>query len=131
MDDFEKMLAESEREGIKMSQGISRILRDMWVSACEELHRATKTAKALRIVSIIASALAAVCLCFCVWAMSELHDQAGEIAAIHRILDAGIVIEETTTTQTTTTQTIEGDTATINNGTFEQYNDSARNGGGE
>ena len=40
-----------------------------------------------------------------------------------------MVIEETTTTETTT-QTIEGDTATINNVDGEQYNDNATNGGG-
>lgn len=109
MDDFEKMLAESEREGIKMIQGVSRVLRDMWVSACEELHRATSTAKTLRIISIIASTLSAVCLCFCVWAMSELHTQAGEIEAIHRILDAGVVTDPTTAGVSDSTQAMSYD----------------------
>lgn len=37
---------------------------------------------------------------------------------------------ETTTETVTTTQTVEGDSATINNVEGEQYNDSATNGGG-
>lgn len=62
---------------------------------------------------------------------TAVHHQQGEINALHRILEEGVVVEETTTTETVTTQTIEGDTATINNGSFEQYNDNAeKNGGG-
>lgn len=40
------------------------------------------------------------------------------------------VAEMEVTQETTTTQTVEGDSAVINNADFEQYNDNAVNGGG-
>lgn len=49
------------------------------------------------------------------------------MAGVLGILAAGVEIT-TTTEETSTVQTVEGDTATINN---EQYNDNAVNGGGD
>ena len=85
---------------------------------------------------MIAAVISVVCLCACIYQGTVIQRQGGEISAlrgeaesIHKILDSGVVIEEITTTETTT-QTIEGDTATINNVDGEQYNDNATNGGG-
>lgn len=123
--DFEKILDEAEREGLKMSQGLSKLLMAMWKNAADDLKAATAAAKKLRVIAWIAAVLAALCLCCCAYLGSLLHEQQGEIDAIHRILDAGVTVEETVTTVTeeTTTQSIEGDTATINNGTW--YNGGA------
>lgn len=125
MNEFEKILDEAEREGLKMSQGLSRLLMAMWKNAADDLKAATAAAKKLRVIAWIAAVLAALCLCCCAYLGSLLHKQQGEIDAIHRILDAGETVEETVTTVTeeTTTQSIEGDTATINNGTW--YNGGA------
>lgn len=132
MDDFEKILEASEREGIRVTQGLSRLLLSMWKNASDDLRAATQAARRLRAVSILSTALAAVCLCVCVYQGTVIHRQGGEIASIHRILEDGVVVEETTTTtETTTTQTVDGDSATINNVDGEQYNDNAVNGGVE
>lgn len=139
MDDFEKILDEAEQEGIKMTQGLSRLLLGMWKNASDDLKAATQAARRLRVVSILASVLAAVCFCVCVYQGTVIRSQGGqinslrgEVASIHRILEDGVVVEETTTTtETTTTQTVDGDSATINNVDGEQYNDNAVNGGVE
>lgn len=127
MNDFEKILDEAEREGIKMSQGLSRMLMAMWRNASDNLKAATAAAKKLRVIAWIGAVATVLCLCFCAYlgtvvkSQGELiQQQSGEIAAIHRILEQGVTVEETVTTVTeeTTTQSIEGDTATINNGTW-------------
>lgn len=46
------------------------------------------------------------------------------------VLEALYAVSEIETTTETTTQTVEGDSATINNGEWEQYNDNAVNQGG-
>lgn len=127
MNEFEKILDEAEREGLKMSQGLSRLLMAMWKNAADDLKAATAAAKKLRVIAWIAAVLAALCLCCCAYLATVvksqgevIQQQSGEIAAIHRILEQGVTVEETVTTVTeeTTTQSIEGDTATINNGTW-------------
>lgn len=50
------------------------------------------------------------------------------MAGILGVLAAGV---EITTTTKETMQTVEGDSATINNGQYEQYNDNAINTGGD
>ena len=122
--DFEKILDEAEREGIKMSQGLSKMLMAMWKNAADDLKAATAAANRLRLIAWIAAVLAALCLACCVYMGNLLHKQSGEIEAIHRILDQGVTVEEsvTTVTEETTSQTVEGDTATINNGKWTQYN---------
>ena len=103
----------------------------MWQTAREEIRAATRAADRLRPVAAAAAVLAALSLAGCLYLGSVVHRQQGELDAIHRILEEGVVVEEISTTETVTTQTIEGDTATINNGNFEQYNDNAeKNGGG-
>ena len=120
MDGYEKILDAAEREGLKMSQGLSKMLMVMWKNAAEDLKAATAAANRLRLIAWIAAVLAALCLACCIYMGNLLHEQSGEIEAIHRILDRGVTVEETVTTVTeeTTTQSVEGDTATINNGTW-------------
>ena len=132
MDDAKKIIDEASREGLHMSQGLLKLVLKMWESAREDVQAATAAARRLRLVSIISIVIASVCLCVCVYQGTVIHRQGGELAAIHRILEEGVVIEETTTTtETTTTQTVDGDSATINNVDGEQYNDNAVNGGAE
>ena len=131
MDDFEEIMSAVSQEGVSAARPVIKILTKMWQSARDDLKEAAARANRLRVVSILAAVLASICLACCVYLGSVIHRQQGEINAIHRILDEGVVVEEKTTTETVTTQTIEGDTATINNGTFEQYNDSSTNNGGE
>lgn len=132
MDDAKKIIDEAEREGLQMSQGLLKLVLKMWESAREDVQAATAAARRLRLVAVLAAVLAAVCLCVCVYQGTVIQRQGGELAAIHRILEEGVVIEETTTaTETTTTQTVDGDSATINNVDGEQYNDNAVNGGAE
>lgn len=65
-----------------------------------------------------------ICAAVCAVSMIALVGLLGLFAA-------GLQIENTTTTTTTTTeQTVEGDSAVINNVDGEQYNDSAVNGSG-
>lgn len=131
MDDFEEIMSAVSQEGVSAARPVIKILTKMWQSARDDLKEATARANRLRVVSILAAVLASICLACCVYLGSVVHRQQGEINAIHRILEEGVVVEEKTTTETVTTQTIEGDTATIKNGTFEQYNDSSTNNGGE
>ena len=63
-----------------------------------------------------------ICAAVCAVSMMALVGLLGLFAA-------GLQIETTTTT-TTTEQTVEGDSAVINNVDGEQYNDSAVNGSG-
>lgn len=131
MDDFEEILSSVSQEGVSAARPVIKILTKMWQSARDDLKEATARANRLRVVSILAAVLASICLACCVYLGSVVHRQQGEINAIHRILEEGVVVEETATTETVTTQTIEGDTATINNGSFEQYNDNAVKNGGD
>lgn len=50
-------------------------------------------------------------------------------AGVLGVLASGVQIETTTTEETT--QSVEGDSATINNGEWEQYNDNATKNGGD
>lgn len=47
------------------------------------------------------------------------------------VLEALYTVSEMDVSSETTTQTVEGDSATINNGQWEQYNDNAVNGGAD
>ena len=62
----------------------------------------------------------------CIWAVVNAQTIAND-AVLQALKTAGemeVVHEETTT------QSVEGDSAIINNAEFEQYNDNAQNGGG-
>ena len=145
MDDELNEILSEEGAGLTTYQAIIRILVKMWQTVREEIRAATHAADRLRPVAAAAAVLAALSLAGCLYLGSVVHRQGsvvhrlgsvvhrqqGELDAIHRILEEGVVVEEISTTETVTTQTIEGDTATINNGSFEQYNDNAeKNGGG-
>ena len=131
MDDELNEILSEEGAGLTTYRAIIRVLVKMWQTAREEIRAATRAADRLRPVEAAAAVLAALSLAGCLYLGSVVHRQQGELDAIHRILEEGVVVEEISTTETVTTQTIEGDTATINNGNFEQYNDNAeKNGGG-
>lgn len=98
MDDAKKIIEEAGREGLQMSQGLLRLVLKMWEGARDDVQASTAAAKRLRVVSIVSIVIAAVCLCVCVYQGTMIQRQGGEIAAIHRILEEGVVIEETTTT---------------------------------
>lgn len=133
MDEFEKIAKEAEREGITVSQNLIKILLSMWENAGKDLREATATARRLRVVAIVASVLSTVCLCCCIYMGTVIHRQGGEIDSIHRILESGVVVEETTT-KTETTTTVEQDTGEgSGNNVFQAGENSSytQNGGAE
>lgn len=131
MDDELNEILSEEGAGLTTYRAIIRVLVKMWQTVREEIRAATRAADRLRPVAAAAAVLAALSLAGCLYLGSVVHRQQGELDAIHRILEEGVVVEEISTTETVTTQTVEGETATINNGSFEQYNDNAeKNGGG-
>lgn len=64
----------------------------------------------------------------CIWAVVNAQTIANDavLQALKTVGEMEVVHEESTTTQT-----VDGDSATINNVDGEQYNDNAQNGGGE
>lgn len=64
----------------------------------------------------------------CIWAVVNAQTIANEavLQALKTVGEMEVVHEESTATQT-----VDGDSATINNVEGEQYNDNAQNGGGE
>lgn len=64
----------------------------------------------------------------CIWATVNAQTIANDavLQALKTVGEMEVVHEESTTTQT-----VDGDSATINNVEGEQYNDNAQNGGGE
>lgn len=79
--------------------------------------------------AVIALVIGFVVMAGCmVWAVTNAQRIANEA-----VLEALNTVAEMEVTQetTTTTQTVEGDSATINNGQWDQYNDNAMNGGGD
>lgn len=138
MDEFEKIAKESEIEGLSASQHIIKLLLSMWENAGKDLRAATSSAKRMRIISIVSAVLSCVCLVCCIYMGSVIYEQSGEIAAIrgeiesiHRILDAGVVVEETTTTTTTTVEQDTGEGS--GNNVFQAGENSSytQNGGAE
>lgn len=137
MDDAKKIIDEAEREGLHMSQGLLKLVLKMWESAREDVQTAAAAARRLRPVSIISIVISAVCLFVCIYQGTVIQRQGGEISAlrgevdsIHKILDAGVVMEETTTTTETTT--IEQDTGEgSGNNVFQsgEYSSYTQNGG--
>lgn len=82
-------------------------------------------------VAVLALCGAVVIMAGCmVWAIQNAQRIANEavLEALYSVSEIGVT-EETTTT-TTTTQTVEGDSAIINNSDFEQYNDNSVKAGG-
>lgn len=64
--------------------------------------------------------------CCMIWAVYNAQRLANEAVmnALNSVAEIGV-------TQETTTQTVEGDSAIINNADFEQYNDNSSNNGGD
>lgn len=62
----------------------------------------------------------------CIWAVVNAQTIANDavLQALKTVGEMEVAHEETTT------QSVEGDSAIINNAEFEQYNDNAQNGGG-
>lgn len=136
MDEFDKIVERARKDKVEMSEGIIRLLMDLWKATKSDVVAYTRSAKYLFAAAIVAFLMAAVGLCVSISMLSSVRENAaqinalrGEVDAVQSILDEGVIIEETTTTEETTTQTVEGDSATINNGTWEQFNDnSVKNG---
>ena len=65
-------------------------------------------------------------VCCCIWAVVNAQTIANDavLQALKTVGEMEVSHEETTT------QSVEGDSAIINNAEFEQYNDNAQNGGG-
>ena len=77
-------------------------------------------------IAIIVLAASIVVMAGCmVWAVTNAQRLANDAMweALNTVAEMEVVSE-------TTTQTVEGDSAIINNADFEQYNDNAVNGGG-
>lgn len=128
-DKFDEIREEIEQESqtnLRENQALSRLLLDMWRGAKQDFDKS----RVRGVLGLIAFVVACLAVAGCVVLGVTVYKQAGEIEAIHRILDQGVLIEETTTTETTTTQTVEGDSATINNVEGEQFNDYATKTGG-
>lgn len=102
----------------------------------------TEEAKAVRVAAemaqkyrlmcaaVIALAVSFIVMVLCViWAITNAQSIANE--AVLTALETVAEMEVITETTTTTTQTVEGDSATINNVDGEQYNDTASNYGGD
>ena len=140
MDDYEKIMEEAKERGLDMSQKLLGLVLNMWERARHDVQAAIAAAKRNRVVSIASIVIAAVCLCVCVYQGTVIQRQGreiaslrGEVESIHKILDAGVVVEETTTTTETTT-TVEQDTGEgSGNNVFQAGEGSSytQDGGGE
>ena len=106
----ENIMKDAEQEGIKVNQGLSRLLLDLWKRTSDDLRSAISKSKKLFVVSLISSIVSALCICSCVYLATVVHTQAGQIRAIQEVLSDGVVIEETTTTTEETITTITQDT---------------------
>lgn len=112
----------SEKEAVTGAAKESRLMADM-VQAYDQQNKRLW-------VCLMALCAAFVIFAGCVvWAIKNAQSVANE--AVLNALETVAEMEVTTeTTTTTTTQTVEGDSATINNVDGEQYNDESTNNGG-
>lgn len=105
--------------------------------ATEHIRKANKTHELKKIAIICGSCLFGLLLicatifgCYTVKKQQEtILEQQYALNMQYASLMEYVAGAEITTTETT--QSVEGDSATINNGSYEQYNDNAVNGGGE
>lgn len=111
----------------------------MGCNNCEKNDTLTEEARAVRGASemaqrykllcgaVIALVVGFVIMAGCmVWAVVNAQQITNDA-----VLEALYAVSEMEVTSETTTQTVEGDSATINNGQWEQYNDNAVNGGAD
>lgn len=122
----------NEKHDIKLSAESARIVADMMQEKNRLLHICGGLIAAL----VVAFVIMAGCMAWTVANQQRIVTEAVTVAvqqsqdvmnealltALNTVAEIGVTQEETTTT---TTQTVEGDNATINNGEWEQYNDSA------
>lgn len=128
-----------EKEMVKSAVEISRVMAE----AIEKYDKQNKRLWTTVVLLCLSIVIMAGCM---VWGVQNAQRIANEataqairesqqamneamLNALNSVAEIGVT-EETTTT--TTTQTVEGESATINNGEWEQFNDnSAKNGGNE
>lgn len=116
-------MLEEEKEILQQAVASCRVAGDTVQNLNNENRRLWKAL----IACVVCIAVMACCM---VWGVANAQKIANEamLSALQTVGDIGVTTEETTTT--TTTQSIEGDSATINNVEGQQYNDSATNNGG-
>lgn len=108
---------ENEKQALQRSVEMSRLMADV----LEHHERENKRLWKALIACIIVLAMMACCMVYGITHAQEIVDD-----ALWKALNS---VGEVTVTETT--QSVEGDSATINNVDGEQYNDNAQNGGGE
>ena len=112
----------NEKEAVTGAAKESRLMADM-VQAYDRQNKRLW-------VCLMALCAAFVIFAGCVvWPLPNAQSVANE--AVLNALETVAEMEVVTETTTTTTQTVEGDSATINNVDGEQYNDNATNNGGD
>lgn len=89
MDDVKRLMDEAERGGLKASQGLLRVVLEMWNRAKADVRSAQAAARRLRRVVVLLSVLVGICLALCVGMGVEAHRQNTEIAEIRLILEDG------------------------------------------
>ena len=77
---------------------VKRLLDDMAEKKWDEVKALALSAKRLRALAIVATVISVICLCLSIWLTNAYIEQNGKLKAIQDILDAGVVIEEATTT---------------------------------
>lgn len=112
---------EQEKQEVQRAVEISRLTADMMQYQERENKRLWCAVMALCAAVIVMAG----CM---VWVVRNAQEVANE--AVLNALNT-VAEMEVTTTETTTTQTVEGDSATINNVDGEQYNGNASKGGAE
>src|SRR5699024_5469142 len=112
----------SEKEAVTGATKEARLMSDM----VQAYDRQNKRLWACLMALCAAFVIFAGCV---VWAIQNAQSVANE--AVLNALETVAEMEVVTETTTTTTQTVEGDSATINNVDGEQYNDNATSNGGD
>lgn len=95
------------------------------IRGASEMAQRYKMLCAAVIALVIGFVVMAGCMVYAVTNAQRIANEA-VLEALYAMAD----LEVTAETTTTTTQSVEGDSATINNGDWEQYNDNAVNQGG-
>lgn len=102
----------------KCSNSAKKILDEMADHRWDDVVKLTKSACFLRNITRAALALVAILLCVCAFLVFRVGEQEkeinalrGELKAVHEILDAGVVVSESSTTTETTNTTVEQDTS--------------------
>lgn len=109
MQDFSEILEAAEQDGLKSSQAALKVLMTMWNSAREDLKEANDSARKNKVIAWIAGVLAVLSIASSVYLGTAVHTLQGEVDGLQKILENGVVVEETTTTEETYT-TIDQDT---------------------